>query len=74
MTFDTHRLVIRRERPAIAAVAVATRHRFRAVPFTSLTTVPGLSPLLHERSGALLFLAPFRADRPTSSPMRLPMW
>ncbi len=50
---------IRRERemlPAIAAAAAATRHRFRAVFLTSLTTVLGLSPLLYERSDQLIFL------------------
>ncbi len=45
--------------PAIAAVAAATRDRFRAVFLTSLTTVLGLSPLLYERSDELLFLVPF---------------
>ena len=52
---------IRRENdeiPAIAAVSAATRHRFRAVLLTSLTTVLGLSPLLYERSDELLFLVP----------------
>ena len=44
--------------PAIAAVSAATRHRFRAVLLTSLTTVLGLSPLLYERSDELLFLVP----------------
>ncbi len=48
--------------PAIAAAAAATRHRFRAVLLTSLTTVLGLSPLLYERSDALLFLVPFVAS------------
>ena len=53
---------IRRERPAIPAIAAAsgaTRDRFRAVFLTSLTTVLGLSPLLYERSDELLFLVPF---------------
>ena len=53
---------IRRENdqiPAIAAVSAATRHRFRAVLLTSLTTVLGLSPLLYERSDELMFLVPF---------------
>ena len=50
--------------PAIAAAAAATRHRFRAVLLTSLTTVLGLSPLLYERSDALLFLVPFVASMP----------
>ena len=45
--------------PAIAAAAAATRHRFRAVFLTSLTTVLGLSPLLYERSDDLLFIVPF---------------
>ncbi len=52
---------IRRENgdiPAIAAVSAATRHRFRAVLLTSLTTVLGLSPLLYERSDELMFLVP----------------
>ena len=44
--------------PAIAAAAAATRHRFRAVFLTSLTTVLGLSPLLYERSDELIFLVP----------------
>ena len=44
--------------PAIAAVSAATRHRFRAVLLTSLTTVLGLSPLLYERSDELVFLVP----------------
>ena len=44
--------------PAIAAVSAATRHRFRAVLLTSLTTVLGLSPLLYERSDELIFLVP----------------
>ena len=54
--------VIRRENPAIPAIAAAsaaTRDRFRAVFFTTLTTVLGLSPLLYERSDELLFLVPF---------------
>ena len=57
--------IIRRENdalPAIAAAAAATRHRFRAVLLTSLTTVLGLLPLLYERSDALLFLVPFVAS------------
>ena len=57
--------IIRRDNealPAIAAAAAATRHRFRAVLLTSLTTVLGLSPLLYERSDALLFLVPFVAS------------
>ena len=45
--------------PAIAAAAAATRHRFRAVFLTSLTTVLGLSPLLYERSEELLLMVPF---------------
>ena len=44
--------------PAIAAASAATRHRFRAVLLTSLTTVVGLSPLLYERSDELIFLVP----------------
>ena len=53
---------IRLERPivpAIAAAAAATRHRFRAVFLTSVTTFLGLSPLLYERSDELIFLVPF---------------
>ena len=53
---------IRRENSAIPAIAVAsaaTRHRFRAVFLTSLTTVLGLSPLLYERSDQLISLVPF---------------
>lgn len=53
---------IRRENPmlpAIAAVAGATRHRFRAVFLTSITTVAGLSPLLYESRDDLLFIVPF---------------
>ena len=53
---------IRRERselPAIAAVAAATRNRFRAVFLTSVTTLVGLCPLLYERSDLLIFLIPF---------------
>ena len=53
---------IRRERtelPAIAAVAAATRSRFRAVFLTSATTLVGLCPLLYERSDLLIFLVPF---------------
>ena len=45
--------------PAIAAAAAATRHRFRAVFLTSLTTILGLSPLLYERGDDLLFIVPF---------------
>ena len=45
--------------PAIAAAAAATRHRFRAVFLTSVTTFLGLSPLLYERSDELIFLVPF---------------
>ena len=54
--------MIRRENPmlpAIAAVAGATRHRFRAVFLTSVTTVAGLSPLLYESRDDLLFIVPF---------------
>ena len=45
--------------PAIAAASAATRHRFRAVFLTSLTTVLALGPLLYERSDELMFLVPF---------------
>ena len=45
--------------PAIAAASAATRHRFRAVFLTSLTTVLGLSPLLYERSDELFRFVPF---------------
>ena len=45
--------------PAIAAASAATRHRFRAVLLTSLTTILGLSPLLYERGDELIFLVPF---------------
>ncbi len=45
--------------PAIAAASAATRHRFRAVLLTSLTTILGLSPLLYERSDELIYLVPF---------------
>ena len=45
--------------PAIAAASAATRHRFRAVFLTSLTTVLALAPLLYERSDILMFLVPF---------------
>lgn len=54
--------IIRRENPmlpAIAAAAAATRHRFRAVFLTSMTTMVGLSPLLFERGEDLLFIVPF---------------
>ena len=44
--------------PAIAAAAAATRHRFRAVFLTSLTTVLGLSPMLYDRSDELITLVP----------------
>ncbi len=53
---------IRRENPllpALAAVSAATRHRFRAVFLTSLTTLVGLSPLLYERGDDLIFVVPF---------------
>ena len=53
---------IRRENamiPAIAAATAATRHRFRAVFLTSITTLLGLSPLLYERGDDLLFVVPF---------------
>ena len=52
---------IRRERaglPAIAAVAAASQHRFRAVVLTTVTTLLGLSPLLYERADELVFLVP----------------
>lgn len=52
---------LRREQahlPAIAAVAAASHHRFRAVLLTTLTTLLGLSPMLYERSDELLFLIP----------------
>ena len=45
--------------PAIAAASAATRHRFRAVLLTSLTTILGLSPLLYERGDELVFLVQF---------------
>jgi multidrug efflux pump subunit AcrB len=54
--------IIRRENPmlpAIAAASAATRHRFRAVFLTSMTTMVGLSPLLFERGEDLLFIVPF---------------
>ena len=44
--------------PAIAVVAAASHHRFRAVLLTTLTTLLGLSPMLYERSDELLFLIP----------------
>ena len=44
--------------PAIAAVAAATRHRFRAVVLTSVTTLLGLSPMIYERADELIFLVP----------------
>lgn len=51
---------LRRESADLPAVAAAaTRHRFRAVFLTSLTTVLGLSPLLYERSEELLVIVPF---------------
>ena len=52
---------IRREQPefpAITAAAAATRHRFRAVLLTSLTTILALTPLLYERSETLVALVP----------------
>ena len=45
--------------PAIAVASAAMHHRFRAVFITSLTTILGLSPLLYERSEALLSMVPF---------------
>ncbi len=50
---------IRRENaglPAIAAVAAASKYRFRAVALTTVTTLLGLSPMLYERSDELIFL------------------
>ena len=44
---------------AIAVVSGAMHFRFRAVFITSLTTILGLSPLLYERSEALLVMVPF---------------
>ena len=54
--------VLRRESsmiPAIAAASAATRHRFRAVFLTSLTTILALAPLLYMRSEELIVLVPF---------------
>ena len=54
--------VLRRESrmiPAIAAASAATRHRFRAVFLTSLTTILALAPLLYMRSEELMILVPF---------------
>ena len=54
--------VLRRESsmlPAIAAASAATRHRFRAVFLTSLTTILALAPLLYTRSEELMILVPF---------------
>lgn len=48
--------------PAVAAIAAATRSRFRAVFLTTLTTVLGLSPLLFARSDELVFMVPFVAS------------
>ncbi|MYK69407.1 MAG: efflux RND transporter permease subunit [Gammaproteobacteria bacterium] len=45
--------------PAIAAASAATRHRFRAVFLTSLTTILALAPLLYMRSEELMILVPF---------------
>ena len=45
--------------PALAAASAATRHRFRAVFLTTLTTVLGLSPLLYERGDELIRFVPF---------------
>ena len=57
---DRYRTIRRNgETPAIAAVAAATRSRFRAVLLTTVTTVVGLSPLLYERTDQLVFLVPF---------------
>ena len=44
--------------PAIAVVAAATRHRFRAVLLTSVTTILGLSPMLYERSDEWIIFVP----------------
>ena len=44
--------------PAIAAVAAASKHRFRAVALTTVTTLLGLSPMLYERADELVFLVP----------------
>lgn len=44
--------------PAIAAVAAASQHRFRAVFLTTVTTLLGLSPMLYERADELVFLVP----------------
>ena len=41
--------------PAIAAVAAASQHRFRAVVLTTVTTLLGLSPMLYERAEELVF-------------------
>ena len=54
--------VLRRESsmiPAIAAASAATRHRFRAVFLTSLTTILALAPLLYVRTEELMILVPF---------------
>lgn len=48
----------RSDLPAIACVSAASRHRFRAVLLTSVTTLLGLSPMLYERSDELIFLVP----------------
>ena len=56
---------IRREHthlPAIAAVAAASQHRFRAVALTTVTTLLGLSPMLYERADELIFLVPLVAS------------
>ncbi len=45
--------------PAVAAVAAATRQRFRPVFLTTLTTLLGLSPLLYERGDELIAFVPF---------------
>ena len=44
--------------PAIAVVSAATRHRFRAVLLTSVTTILGLSPMLYERSDEWIIFVP----------------
>ena len=60
MLLDRYNKIRREEAhlPAIAAVAAATRHRFRAVVLTSVTTLLGLSPMIYERADQLIFLVP----------------
>ena len=53
---------MRRANPDHAAIAVvsgAMHYRFRAIFITSLTTILGLSPLVYERSEALMVMVPF---------------